>query len=265
MTPDYFWRKMTNLRKKLKKNELTIGSWITLSDPAIAEIMAKAGFDWLTIDMEHSGLSFDHAQQHIRVIDLCGVTPLVRVRQNDPDMIKWFMDAGAHGVLVPLVKSKKDAERAVNAVKYPPLGTRGVGLTRAQKYSLDFESYRKWNQDNSIVIVQLEHINAVENLEEIMSVEGVDGYIIGIYDLSGSLGCPGDFQHPRFIEVMQEIEKKTKRNNYLGGQHVVDPDPDLAQKKIKEGLKFIGFGVDFLFLGGHCRNSLNELKKSLGS
>lgn len=254
---------MKNLKNKLSKKELTIGSWITLSDPAIAEIMSKSGFDWLAVDMEHSGLSFDQAQGIIRIIDLYNITPFVRVMENNPNLIKRFMDAGAHGVIVPLVNSKSDAEKAVNAVKYPPLGTRGVGLSRAQNYSLDLENYRKWNQENSIVIVQLEHIKAVENLESIMSVNGVDGFIIGLYDLSGSLGYPGNFEHPKVKEALDEIYKKSKKFNYLMGQHIVDPDPQQVLNKIQEGIKFIGFGTDFLFLGENCKRSLNKIKNAL--
>ncbi len=254
---------MKNLKNKLSKKELTIGSWITLSDPAIAEIMSKSGFDWLAVDMEHSGLSFDQAQGIIRIIDLCNITPFVRVMENNPDLIKRFMDAGAHGVIVPSVNSKSDAEKAVNAVKYPPLGTRGVGLSRAQNYSLDLENYRKWNQENSIVIVQLEHIKAVENLESIMSVNGVDGFIIGLYDLSGSLGYPGNFEHPKVKEALDEIYKKSKKFDYLMGQHIVDPDPQLVLNKIQEGIKFIGFGTDFLFLGENCKRSLNKIRNAL--
>ena len=254
---------MVTFKNKLKNRQLTIGSWITLGDPAIAEIMSMSGFDWLAVDMEHSGLSFEQAQGIIRIIDLCDIPPLVRVMENNPDTIKRFMDAGAHGVIVPLVNSKSDAEKAVNAVKYPPLGTRGVGLSRAQKYSMDLESYRKWNQKNSIVIVQVEHIKAVENLESIMSVKGVDGFIIGLYDLSGSLGYPGNFEHPKVKEAVDEIHKKSKKYNYLMGQHIVNPDPQQVLNKIKEGIKFIGFGVDFLFLGEFCRSCMNEIKKGL--
>lgn len=252
---------MATLSKRLKSKELTIGSWVTLSDPAIAEIMAKSGFDWLTVDMEHSGLSFNQAAELIRTIDLCGVTPLVRVMENNPDLIKRFMDAGAHGIIVPLVCDKKDAERAVAAVKYPPFGTRGVGLTRAQKYSLDFESYRGWNQENSLVIVLIEHVKAVENLESIMSVDGVDAFIVGLYDLSGSLGCPGEFEHPKMKEALEEIGKKSKKYGFLMGQHVVSTDPKAALNVIKNGVKFIGFGTDFLLLGETCKKALAEIKK----
>lgn len=252
---------MNSLKAKLKNREITIGSWITFSDPAIAEIMAKSGFDWLVIDNEHSCLTVSNIQELIRVIDLCGVPPLVRVMQNNSDLIKKFMDAGAHGVIVPMVNTKEDAEKVVNAVKYSPIGTRGVGLSRAQNYSRDFESYRKWNQENSIVIIQVEHYLAIENLEAIMSVEGVDGFIVGPYDLSGSLGIPGEFNHPKFLEAINTITEKAKKNGYLIGQHVVEPNPSLIQGKIENGYKFLAFGVDFLFFGENVRTKTNELKK----
>jgi len=251
------------LKSRLKNREVTIGSWITMSDPAIAEIMSMSGFDWLAIDMEHSGLSHNQAQDILRVIDLCGVVPLVRVMENNPDLIKKFMDNGAHGVIVPLVNTKNDAEKAVSAVKYPPIGTRGVGLGRAQRYSQDLEEYVNWNQKKSVVIVQVEHIKAVENLESIMSVDGVDGFMVGLYDLSGSLGCPGDFENPSVLEALDEIHNKSKKFHYLMGQHIVKPAPQHVLNKINEGYRFIGFGVDFLFLGEYVKNSLGEIKKSL--
>ena len=121
------------LKTKLKNNELTIGSWITLGNSSVAEIMAQAGFEWLTIDMEHSVITLDIAQQLIQVIGGYGVVPLVRVGENNPNLIKRVMDAGAYGVIVP-INTKEDAKAAVNAVKYPPIGTRGVGLARVQGY-----------------------------------------------------------------------------------------------------------------------------------
>ena len=198
---------MRSLKTKLENHALTIGSWITLGHPSIAEIMANAGFDWLTIDMEHSAITLDLAQQLIQVIGLCGVVPLVRVGENNPTIIKRVMDAGSHGVIVPMVNSKDDAINAVNAVKYPPAGKRGVGLARAQGYGTTFEKYKEWVDRDSIVIVQIEHIKAVDNLEGILSVDGVDGFIVGSYDLSGSLGIPGEFENPKVIEALDEIQR----------------------------------------------------------
>src|SRR4030042_6062223 len=125
----------------VRNGRFTIGSWITLGHPAIAEIMARAGFDWLTVDMEHSVLTIRETEELIRIIDLCGVTPLVRLSANDPVQIKRVMDAGAHGVIVPMVNSAAEAKQAVAAGGYPPKGQRGVGLARGQGYGTSFDRY----------------------------------------------------------------------------------------------------------------------------
>jgi 2-keto-3-deoxy-L-rhamnonate aldolase RhmA len=252
---------MEYLKDKLKKKELTIGSWITLAHPAIAEIMAKAGFDWLVVDLEHSVITIREAEELIRVVGLCGVDPLVRLSANDPTQISRVMDAGAHGVIVPMVNTKDDAIRAVNSVKYPPVGKRGVGLARAQGYGTSFEEYKDWVTQESIVVVQVEHIKAVENLEEILNVDGVDAFIVGPYDLSGSLGVPGEFDHPKVVEALIEIRDVSSRVNATAGYHVVSPQNDLVLKRVEEGYSFVAFGVDFLYLGDMCRGKLKNLRE----
>ena len=249
------------LKEKLRNRELTIGSWITIGSTVVAEIMAKAGYDWLTIDMEHSAITIDIAQELIRVIELCGVTPLVRVGKNDANLIKRVMDAGAHGVIVPMVNTREDAENAVKSVKYPPRGFRGVGLARAQKYGADFEGYKQWNDKNSIVIVQVEHILAVENLEEILSVPGVDGFIIGPYDLSGSLGVPGEFDNPEVLDALKRVKEISEKKNALSGFHVIPPTDEAFQEKVDEGYKFIAHSLDILFLGNSCRNMHKKIRE----
>jgi len=246
------------LKDKLKNRELTIGSWITIGHTAVAEIMARAGYDWLTVDMEHSAITLDIAQDLIRVIELCGVVPLVRVGENNSNLIKRVMDAGAHGVIVPMVNSKDDAEKAVASVQYPPKGFRGAGLARAQKYGADFEGYKKWNERESIVIVQVEHIKAVENLEDILRVEGVDGFIIGPYDLSGSLGIPGQFNHPEVISALNRVKAVAKKMNALSGFHVIPPEKEALQEKIKDGYKFIAYSLDILMLGTQSKAVLTR-------
>ena len=249
------------LKQKIQNRELTIGSWITIGNPIIAEIMAQAGFEWLTIDMEHSAITLDIAQDLIRVIGCYNVEPLVRVGFNDPTVIKRVMDAGAKGVIVPMVNSKEDAENAVSAVKYPPVGFRGVGLARAQKYGADFEGYKKWNQNDSIVIVQIEHINAVNNFEEIMNVEGVDGFIIGPYDLSASLGFPGKFDHPDVVDALKRVELFSKSMNVVSGVHVIQPDENIVKHNVELGYRFIAHSIDILFFGNSCREYCIKCKE----
>jgi len=253
-----------NLKDKLNNKELTIGSWITIGHTIVAEIMAQAGYDWLTVDMEHSAITLDVAQDLIRIIELSGVVPLVRVGENSPNLIKRVMDAGAHGIIVPMVNCKEDAEKAVASAKYPPKGSRGVGLARAQKYGHDFEGYKIWNERKSIVIVQIEHIRAVENMEEIMSVPGVDGFIIGPYDLSGSLGIPGQFEHLEMQAALDKVRKVSEEMNALSGFHVIPPTVDAFQKKVEEGYKFIAHSIDILLLGDNCRNLLSAVREEQG-
>jgi len=252
---------MHSLKKRIKTGELTIGSWITIGHSAIVEIMANAGFDWLVLDMEHSAITLDQAQQLIQVIELCGISPLVRVGENNPNIIKRVMDAGAHGVVVPMVNSKDDAERAVHAVKYPPRGTRGVGLARAQGYGLEFNRYKKWVNEESIVIVQIEHIKATANLDEIFSVPDIDGFIVGPYDLSASIGRPGEFSHPEVEKALAKVLKFSKKNNVTSGFHVIPPEANKVHEAIKKGYRFVGFSLDTLFLGIKCREQVHNIKE----
>lgn len=243
----------------LRNGRCTIGSWITLAHPAIAEIMARAGFDWLVVDMEHSVLTIREAEELIRIIDLCGVTPLVRLSANDPVQIKRVMDAGAHGVIVPMVNSAAEAKQAVAAVHYPPKGRRGVGLARAQGYGTSFDRYLDWVNRGPLVIVQIEHIDAVNNMEAILAVEGVDGFIIGPYDLSGSLGVPGEFDHPFMKNAMQRIETVGAASGKAPGIHVIEPNLDELKSRIEQGYRFVAYSLDIRMLDCACRNGLNSI------
>ena len=143
----------SGLKARLASGQLSLGGWITLAHPAIAEIMARAGFDFVVIDLEHSTITLREAGELIRVIDLCGVSPLVRVTSNDANQIKRVMDAGAEGVIIPMVNSVNDAERAVRAVHYPVRGSRGVGLGRAHHYGNRFREYCEWLKTSSVVTI----------------------------------------------------------------------------------------------------------------
>lgn len=250
----------TSLKHRIRMKEVTIGSWITIGDPSVVEIMLQAGFDWLALDMEHSALSISEAQQLIRVIDLAGKPPLVRVSHNDSVIIKRVMDAGAHGVIIPNVNSREDALAAVQAVRYPPKGTRGVGLARAQGYGACFEDYKNWQDRESIVIVQIEHINAVEQLGAILSVDGVDGFMIGPYDLSASLGVSGELDHPKVLRTIERIREISADFNVVSGIHVITPKPEKVIDKIRDGFRFISFSLDALFLAETSRRNLEAVR-----
>ena len=254
---------MESLKLKLGKCQFTFGSWITLAHPAIAEIMARAGFDWLAIDLEHSVITIREAEELIRVIALSGACPLARLSGNDPVQIKRVMDAGAHGVIVPMVNSAIEAQQAVEAVRYPPEGRRGVGLARAQGYGSSFERYREWVNQESVVIVQVEHIEAVNNLEAILVVEGVDGFIVGPYDLSASLGVPGQFDHPSVKEAMDRIQSVGIDSGKAAGIHVIEPDVEAVRQRVGEGYSFVAYSLDIRMLDSACRFGVDAIRSEI--
>ena len=249
------------LKELLIKNKITMGSWVSLGHPSIVEILAKAGLDWVVIDLEHSVITISEAAELIRVTDLCGVAPLVRLTSNDADQIKRVMDAGAHGIVVPMVKNAEEAKKAVASTRYEPKGNRGVGLARAQGYGSNFGEYLKWQESSPIVIVQIEHVDSIDNLDSILNVEGVDGLIIGPYDLSASMGMPGDFENPEFIETINLIKNSGNKNKSVIGTHIVEPDYKLLKKAITEGYNFIAFSVDIRILDNSIREAISLYKQ----
>lgn len=250
---------MKELKEKLADNTFTIGSWITIGNESVTEIMAQRRFDWLTIDMEHSAITLDITQRLIQVIDQYKLPALVRVGEKNSNLIKRVMDAGAAGVIVPNVKTVEEAENAVKSVKYPPIGFRGVGLARAQGYGFQFEAYKKHNQEQGIVIVQIEHVQGIERLEEILAVDGVDASMIGPYDLSGSLSMPGELTHSLVKEQINRYLTICMKMKKPAGLHVIPPDITEVQKRRSEGFSFVAFSLDTLFLGKKIDDELGEL------
>jgi 2-keto-3-deoxy-L-rhamnonate aldolase RhmA len=237
-----------HLKQKLRQKQLTIGSWLSFGYSQTAEMMAKNGFDWLVVDMEHSSTNFAEMRQLIQIIDLCGITPLVRVGANDTLLIKKAMDAGATGVIVPMVMNTEDAKKAIDALYYCPKGNRGVGLYRAQGYGGSFDTYRTKSLEESILIVQIEHKDAVDNLEAILALEEVDGFIVGPYDMSGSVGVPGNFEHPEMIKVLDKVRRIAAANSKPGGFHIVHSNINLLEQRISEGYRFFAYGTEMIFL-----------------
>ena len=251
------------LKEKLQNKELSIGSWLTIPHQAVIEILSTAGFEWLTIDMEHSPISIESIMNLIGHIQGNGMQALVRVSKNEEVAIKRVLDAGADGVIVPMINNKEDAMQAVNFVKYPPIGKRGVGLNRAQKYGTAFDTYQDWVKNNAVVIAQIEHIDAVNNLEEIFAVPGIDGIIVGPYDLSASMGYPGEYDREDVKQALERIDVVAKNLNKPLGFHIVESDHSKIIDKINKGYSFLAFSLDFFFLGDKARQEMNLLKEKL--
>lgn len=200
------------IKSKLNDKKLSIGSWLTIPHQSIIEILGSAGFEWLAIDMEHSSINVETTMNLIGHIQGNGMQALVRVSKNEEVCIKRVLDAGADGIIVPMINNKGDAEKAVSYIKYPPEGIRGVGLNRAQKYGTAFNSYKEWVKNEIVLIAQIEHIDSVNNLEDILLTSGIDGIIIGPYDLSASIGYPGEYERPEVKDALSRVDKLAKKN-----------------------------------------------------
>ena len=254
---------MNSLRQRLIKNETTVGSWITMGSHETTEIMATANFDWLTVDMEHSAIDLPRAQDLVRIIQGKGKPALVRVGANEPNIIKRALDLGVDGIIVPMIKSRAEAEAVVNAVYYPPQGQRGVGLTRAQGYGQGFDDYKERLKSELAVLVIIEHIQAIEELEEILTVDGIHGSMIGPYDLSGSLGHPGEYERPEVQEAIERYRTVCAQLNKPAGFHVIPPQAAALEKKVAAGFGFLGFSLDSLFLAENVTAQLAGMDLNL--
>lgn len=195
------------LGEKLRKGEVAFG--VLIEEPAtqIAEILGLLGFDYLYIDCQHSAMSIESVAQLIKVAELRGMTPLVRVPQNLPEIIMRYLDVGAMGIIVADMDSVEEAQKAVNAVKYPPKGQRGLSATRAADFGLkeSLGDYVKVANRETMVLGMLESKEGVERIDEILGIEGLDGVSIGTTDLSKSLGVPGQRNDPLVLEAMNKV------------------------------------------------------------
>jgi len=243
------------IKEKIRRGEPSIGTWMSMAHPSIAEILAMAGYDWVVIETEHTAIDVSEVLRLIIAIERRGSLPLVRLAWNDPIQAKAVLDSGAAGVLVPMVNSKADAELAVQMTKYPPLGFRGVGLARAQGYGENFGAYVQNANADTLLIVQIEHKDALANIEEILSVPGIDGTFIGPYDLSLSLGIPGQISHPEVLAAKRRVLDATLAHGLIAGVHFVQPRTaaDDCRQAVTEGYRFIALGTDILFLGDSAR------------
>ncbi|WP_158999127.1 HpcH/HpaI aldolase family protein [Pigmentibacter ruber] len=238
---------------------LSLGSWLTVLHPTIVDLMTEQKFDWLCVDLEHSPTSYLDLQNAISTIQLKGKKAFARVAQNTHYHLKFPLDAGVDGVIIPMVNSADEAKQAVLNCFYPPKGNRGVGLARAQKYGFAFEEHLQSNLKNLTVIVQIEHVNAVEQIETILDIEGIAGVFIGPYDLSGSMGIPGQFEHPHMKEAIKKVSNATIARKKILGAHIITPKYNKIDEYSNLGYNFIAFSIDTLFLGTAMREELTKL------
>lgn len=203
---------------KLKNGQKTIGGFLQTLSPVAAEIMSQSGFDWLIVDLEHSPGGFENLQAQLQAMNGSGTVPFARAPWNDMVAIKRILDTGVMGVLVPYVNTKEEAEAAVAACKYPPQGVRGVaGSPRAAGFTRNTLPYLRSANEETIVMIAVETLDAVANLDEILTVEGLDGIFIGPVDLASSMGYLGDPGQPEVQKTIALIERKVfASDKFLG-------------------------------------------------
>jgi 2-keto-3-deoxy-L-rhamnonate aldolase RhmA len=248
------------LCEALRKRRLSLGAWIQVGHPAVAEILAGAGFDWVCVDLEHGAIGIETLAELFRAMAPSRCVPVVRVPANDPVWIRRSLDAGARGVIVPMVNSAAEAAAAVRAARYPPRGNRGYGYCRANAYGARFDAYARTANSEVAVIVQVEHKDAVADIDAILTVEGVDGTFVGPYDLSGSLGVPGNLGHPTVRRALARYCQACRAHRKAAGVHVVRPDAAGIAKAVREGYTLIALGLDTVFLQDGAAQALRQAR-----
>ncbi len=251
------------LKKRLRDGETTVGAWLSLSCPAVAEIMAGAGFDWLLIDMEHTSITLENLECTLMAFNGRRTVPIVRVPWNDRVLIKQVLDLGAEGILVPHVDSREEAKQAVAACKYPPQGYRGFGPRRASDYYRNVEEYICEANEGIIVAVQLEHSNAVESARQIMATPGIDVVLLGPMDLSASLGLLGQLDHPQVVSAIEQVIMEGRRSGIPVGVPIDAPSNTLLSWADR-GCRFVIVGEDHSFLRRAVDQSLADFRQHLG-
>lgn len=239
------------IRARLSKGSHSIGSWMQIPNASIAEIIGQAGYDWVAVDMEHGAISVHQLPDLFRALELGGTLPLARLAQGHPKDCKQALDAGAGGVIVPMVESAEQLIAVRDACRWPPAGKRGVAFSRANLFGKHFDAYTEEAQQ-PLLVAMIEHIQAVDDLDAILAVKDLDAVLIGPYDLSSSMGLIAQFEHQDFCEVMSLILDKTKIAGIAAGVHVVQPSKNELHRQIDEGYQFIAYSIDTVFLNTSC-------------
>lgn len=249
------------LRKKIEDREVMCGTLACIPDPAVTETMALSGAEMLWIDMEHTPVSVDKVQNMLIASRSGNVPAFVRIPWNDPVLAKPVLDMGPEGIIFPCIRTKEEAELAVSACKYPPRGVRGYGPMRASDYGkVSQMDYISDKNKETVVAVQIEHIDAVDNLEEIVKTDGIDLYIFGPNDLSGSVGLLGQVKDQKLLELYEKsVSVFKKYNKPFGVATYFNPQWIEYWKKLGCTMFFIG--CDYAFLGSGVKNMVSDFKK----
>lgn len=236
------------LKRKLQQRQRVFAGWTSIGHPSITEIFCRSGVDFIGIDLEHSTIDQAQSQRIIAACHAAGICCLPRIASHNVEMTRRLLDSGADGVIVPMVESAAQVAAIIDWVKYPVIGKRGFGVARAQGYGFDFSSYTKeWNE-SSIIIAQIESIQAVDTIESILDNPYLDGVMVGPYDISGSLKVPGQLEHPSVIEAGLRVVSAAKKFSKACGTQIIEPDQERIQKAFNQDYTFTILSSDVFLL-----------------
>lgn len=256
--------RINQVKHKLARGESSIGTYVSILDPFIAQELANVGLDWLLIEMEHSPITVEKAALMIMSMSAFDVAPIARIPWNTGENIKRILDAGAWGIMAPMIMNKQEAEHFVEMAKFPPEGRRSIGLGRYTKtFCTDPDTYIKQANEEVLLIIQIEHIKAVENIEKILEVPGIDVVYIGTNDLMASMGLTNnmDINIPRVEEAFQEVLQAAKKFGVVPGIGVEKGEE--VQYRIEQGFRFIRLSQDIKFMLNAIKNELEVLKPGI--
>jgi len=254
--------KKNNLKEVLKEGKNVFGPFMKFTDPAAVEIVGFAGFDFVIIDAEHGPISMQNAQNMIRAAEIANITPVIRVANNDEALILRALDIGAQGIEIPQINSKLQAIKAVRSVKYAPQGERGVcRYVRAANYSSinKFKYFKSANKE-TMIIAHIEGVEGINNLGEILSVPDIDVIFVGPYDLSQSLGIPGEVNNPLVTEKMKEVVLRCRENKVAVGTFA--DDVETAKSWVSLGVQYMAFSVDVGILYEASKQIVKKFKNN---
>lgn len=238
---------IAKIRQALRAGETSVGSWMQIPHPSVAEIMGAAGYDWVALDMEHGAIGVQQLPDLCRALELGNTLPLVRLARGHFTDCKAALDAGAGGVVVPMIETAEQLRQVRDACRWPPAGRRGVGFSRANLFGKRFDTYTHEAQA-PLLVAMIEHYRAVENIADIAAVEGLDALLVGPYDLSASLNRTAQFDHPEFEDQMARIIGGARAAGVPCGIHVVTPSPEDFRRRVASGFRFIAYGIDAVIL-----------------
>jgi len=250
-----------DIRGRLGAGQFLVGTWITLLDPSVAELLAGSGYDFLVVDMEH-GVADAASLQAMAIAARAGggAGVLARIGANEPVRIMHALDAGCAGVIVPQIRSVADAERAVAWTRYPPAGLRGVAGRRPSDYGRRTKEYQASANDTVLCCLQVETREAFEALDALLVIPGIDALVIGPNDLAAALGHLGQLTHPDVEAAVASVRERAVARGIPVGYVSASPDPAPARARRDQGFSFVTVGVDFAFLAAGADRALGEVK-----